>query len=114
MNIKYDLNRTKLLNEAPRLIKWAIDKGLMSYPLTQKYHSDGSLNPDIEEEVHVDPEQYTPEFCQRAYELRQLGLTLDDTAKAIGVSRGSITSIFAKGHESMLAADRIKHDSKQP
>jgi hypothetical protein len=114
MNIKYDLNRTKLLNEAPRLIKWAIDKGLMSYPLSQKYHDDGSLDPGIEEEIHVDPEQYTPEFCQRAYELRQLGLTLDDTAKAIGVSRGSITYILSKGHEAMLAADRIKHDLKQP
>ena len=113
MNIKYDLNRTKLLNEAPRLIKWAIDKGLMSYPLSQKFNEDGSLNVNIDEEEYVDPEHYTPEFCQRAYELRQLGLTLDDTAKAIGVSRGSITYILAKGHESMLAADRIKHDLKQ-
>ena len=110
----YDLFRTKLLNEAPRLIQWAIAKGLMSYPITTKYHEDGSIDPDIEEEIHVDPDKYTPEFCQRAYELRQLGLTLDDTAKVIGVSRGSITYILAKGHEAMLAADRIKHDSNQP
>jgi hypothetical protein len=113
MSIKYDLNRTKLLNEAPRLIKWAIDNGLMSYPRSQKYHKDGSLDPGIEEEIHVDPDQYTPEFCQRAYELRQLGLTLDDTAKAVGVSRGSITYILAKGHDALFASDRAKHDLKQ-
>ena len=113
MNIKYDLNRTKLLNEAPRLIKWAIDKGLMSYPISQKFNEDGSLNVNIDEEEYVDPEQYTPEFCQRAYELRQLGLTLDDTAKAVGVSRGSITYILAKGHDALLASDRAKHDLKQ-
>ncbi len=108
----YDLNRTKLLNEAPRLIQWAIAKGLMSYPITTKYYEDGSINPDIEEEIHVNPDQYTPEFCMRAHELRQLGLTLDDTAKVIGVSRGSITYILAKGHEHQLEKERA--NLKQP
>jgi hypothetical protein len=113
MNIKYDLNRTKLLNEAPRLIKWAIDKGLMSYPLSQKYHADGTLDPNIENEDHVDPIQYTPEFCERAYELRQLGMTLDDTAKAVNVSRGSITYILAKGHEHYLSKQRANLEHEQ-
>ena len=36
MRPKYDLDRAKLLNDAPALIKKAIKYGWMSYPVGQK------------------------------------------------------------------------------
>ncbi len=109
MRTKYSLARTKLLHDAPDLVQWAVAKGLMSYPLNQKFLKDGSPDPNIESTEHVHPDKYTPEFCSRAYELRQLGMTLDDLAKAMGAARGSITYILAKGHESFLEAERLKN-----
>ena len=109
MRTKYSLARTKLLHDAPDLVQWAVAKGLMSYPLNQKFLADGSPDPNIEETEYVHPDKYTPEFCSRAYELRQLGMTLDDLAKAMGAARGSITYILAKGHESFLEAERLKN-----
>lgn len=113
MKTKYDLDRTKLLNDAPELIKKAIRYGWMSYPLGQKFLPDGSPDPNIDSTEYVHPDKYTPEFCKNAYELRQSGMTLDDTSKAIGVSRGSITYILAKGHEAILDSERAKHSLKQ-
>ena len=113
MRTKYSLARTKLLHDAPDLVQWAVAKGLMSYPLNQKFLKDGSPDPNIESTEYVHPDKYTPEFCSRAYELRQLGMTLDDLAKAMGVARGSITYILAKGHESFLEAERIKQKTNE-
>jgi hypothetical protein len=112
MKTKYDLDRTKLLHDGPKLVQWAIANGLMSYPLNQKFLADGSPDPNIEETEYVHPDKYTPQFCQRAYELRELGMTLDDLAKAIGVARGSVTYILAKGHEAFLESERIKHNNE--
>jgi hypothetical protein len=112
MKTKYDLDRTKLLHDSPRLVQWAINKGLMSYPLSQKFLADGSPDPNIESTEYVHPDKYTPQFCRRAYDLRELGMTLNDLAKAIGVSRGSVPYILAKGHEAFLESERIKHNSK--
>lgn len=112
MKTKYDLDRTKLLHDAPKLVQWAIANGLMSYPLNQKFLADGSPDPNIEETEYVHPDKYTPQFCQRAYELRELGMTLDDLAKAMGVARGSVTYILAKGHEAFLESERIKHNNE--
>ncbi len=113
MKTKYDLDRTKLLHDGPKLVQWAIANGLMSYPLNQKFLADGSPDPNIESTENVHPDKYTPEFCSRAYELRQLGMTLDDLAKAMGVARGSITYILAKGHESFLEAERLKQKTNE-
>lgn len=112
MRTKYSLARTKLLHDAPDLVQWAIANGLMSYPLNQKFLADGSPDPNIEETEYVHPDKYTPQFCRRAYELRELGMTLDDLAKAMGVARGSVTYILAKGHEAFLESERIKHNNE--
>ena len=42
----------------------------------------------------------------RAYQLRNMGLSLDGTAKACNVPRGSIVYMISKGHELTLARER--------
>ena len=108
MSVKYDLDRMKLLNEAPELIRKAVQRGWMSYPIGQKFMPDGRPDPMLFDVERIIPQKYTPELCRRAYLLLESGMTLDDTAAECGVARVSIVYLITKGHDQQLAEDRSK------
>jgi hypothetical protein len=96
----------RLLSEAPYLVNRAIKAGLMSYPMSQKFLADGSLDPMLLDTGRVIEQKYTDELCRRAFDLRESGMTLHDTAEECGVARGSIAYIISKGHEMYLEEQR--------
>ena len=113
MKIPYDLDRVKLLHEAPNLVAMAIKRGWMSYPRSVKLSALGTpmvvLEP--EEDYEITATAQDADICRKAYDLRERDLSLDDVAKACGVARGSVAYIIAKGHEMYLRQQRIEHST---
>ena len=113
MKIPYDLDRVKLLHEAPNLVALAIKRGWMSYPRSVRLSALGTpmvvLEP--EEDYEVTATAQDADVCRKAYDLRERNLSLDDVAKACGVARGSVAYIIAKGHEMYLRQQRIEHST---
>jgi len=113
MKIPYDLDRIKLLHEAPNLVALAIKRGWMSYPRSVRLSALGTpmvvLEP--EEDYEVTATAQDADVCRKAYDLRERDLSLDDVAKACGVARGSVAYIIAKGHEMYLRQQRIEHST---
>ena len=100
-------DKLRLLSEAPDLIARAVKAGWLSYPKEQKFKEDGSLDPmlcTVEDYKHQP--RYTEQQLLKAYELRQRGISLNDCAKVLGVSRGSIVYLVSRGHELWLAKQR--------
>ena len=117
MKTPYDLDRVKLLHEAPALIALAIKRGWMSYPHSVRISAIGSPIVVLDEE---EPDYYEitataqdADVCRKAYDLRERNLSLEDVAKACGVARGSVAYIIAKGHEMYLKQQRIDHNTTQ-
>ena len=115
MKTPYDLDRIKLLHEAPELIALAIKRGWMSYPRNVRLSALGTPIVVTEEE---EPDYYeitataqNEDVCRKAYDLRERNLSLEDVAKACGVARGSVAYIIAKGHEMYLRQQRIEHST---
>lgn len=106
-------NTTKLLMEAPRLIKIGVQRGWLSYPKDMAFKEDGTLDPVMQDEPEVTEQRHTPDLARKAYDLRERDLSLDDVAKACGVARGSVAYIIAKGHEMYLKQQRIDHNTTQ-
>lgn len=96
----------RLLAEAPQIVNRAIKAGWISYPVNQKFKEDGSLDPMLCEDYDYLVKRHTPEAMLHAYNLRQLGLGLDETARACNIPRGSIVYVISKGHEIHLARER--------
>ena len=113
MKTPYDLDRVKLLNEAPDLIAMAIKRGWMSYPRNVRLSALGAPIVVLEEEddYEVIATAQDADVCRKAYDLRERDLSLDDIAKACGVARGSVAYIIAKGHEMYLKQQRIEHST---
>ena len=113
MKIPYDLDRVKLLNEAPNLVALAIKRGWMSYPRSVKLSALGTPVVVLEEEedYEITATAQDADICRKAYDLRERNLSLDDVAKACGVARGSVAYIIAKGHEMYLRQQRIEHST---
>jgi len=113
MKIPYDLDRVKLLHEAPNLVAMAIKRGWMSYPRSVRLSALGTpmvvLEP--EEDYEVTATAQDADVCRKAYDLRERDLSLDDVAKACGVARGSVAYIIAKGHEMYLRQQRVEHST---
>jgi len=113
MKIPYDLDRIKLLHEAPNLVALAIKRGWMSYPRSVRLSALGTpmvvLEP--EEDYEVIATAQDADVCRKAYDLRERNLSLDDVAKACGVARGSVAYIIAKGHEMYLRQQRIENST---
>jgi hypothetical protein len=113
MKTPYDLDRIKLLHEAPELIALAIKRGWMSYPRSVRLSALGTpmvvLEP--EEDYEITATAQDADVCRKAYDLRERNLSLDDVAKACGVARGSVAYIIAKGHEMYLRQQRIEHST---
>ena len=114
MKTPYDLDRVKLLHEAPDLIALAIKRGWMSYPRNVRLSALGTPMVVIEEDDYeVTATAQDADVCRKAYDLRERNLTLEDIAKACGVARGSVAYIIAKGHEMYLKQQRIDHNTTQ-
>lgn len=96
----------RLLSEAPQIIARAVKAGWISYPANQKFLEDGSPDPMLIEDYAQQAVRHHPESMIRAYQLRNMGLSLDGTAKACNVPRGSIVYMISKGHELTLARER--------
>jgi hypothetical protein len=113
MKIPYDLDRIKLLHEAPNLVALAIKRGWMSYPRSVKLSALGTPIVALEEEedYEITATAQDADVCRKAYDLRERDLSLDDVAKACGVARGSVAHIIAKGHEMYLRQQRIEHST---
>ena len=116
MKTPYDLDRVKLLHEAPALIALAIKRGWMSYPHSVRISALGTpivvLDEDGED-YEVTATAQDADVCRKAYDLRERNLSLEDVAKACGVARGSVAYIIAKGHEMYLRQQRIDHNTTQ-
>ena len=113
MKTPYDLDRVKLLHEAPNLVALAIKRGWMSYPRSVRLSALGTPIVALEEEedYEVIATAQDADVCRKAYDLRERNLSLDDVAKACGVARGSVAYIIAKGHEMYLRQQRIEHST---
>jgi hypothetical protein len=113
MKIPYDLDRIKLLHEAPNLVALAIKRGWMSYPRSVRLSAIGTpiLVLEEEEDYEITATAQDADICRKAHDLRERNLSLDDVAKACGVARGSVAYIIAKGHEMYLRQQRIEHST---
>jgi predicted DNA binding protein len=113
MKTPYDLDRVKLLHEAPNLVALAIKRGWMSYPRSVRLSALGTpiVVTDEEEDYEVIATAQDADVCRKAYDLRERDLSLEDVAKACGVARGSVAYIIAKGHEMYLKQQRIGHST---
>ena len=113
MKTPYDLDRIKLLHEAPNLVALAIKRGWMSYPRSVRLSALGTpiVVTDEEEDYEVIATAQDADVCRKAYDLRERDLSLDDVAKACGVARGSVAYIIAKGHEMYLRQQRVEHST---
>lgn len=113
MKTPYDLDRVKLLHEAPNLVALAIKRGWMSYPRNVRLSAIGTpvivLEP--EEDYEITATAQDADVCRKAYDLRERDLSLEDVAKACGVARGSVAYIIAKGHEMYLKQQRIENST---
>jgi hypothetical protein len=116
MKTPYDLDRVKLLHEAPALIALAIKRGWMSYPHSVRISALGTpivVFDEDGEDYEVTATAQDADVCRKAYDLRERDLSLEDVAKACGVARGSVAYIIAKGHEMYLKQQRIDHNTTQ-
>ena len=109
----YDLDRIKLLHEAPNLVALAIKRGWLSYPRSVKLSALGTpiVATEEEEDYEITATAQDADVCRKAYDLRERDLSLDDVATACGVARGNIAYIIAKGHEMYLRQQRIEHST---
>jgi hypothetical protein len=109
----YDLDRVKLLHEAPNLVALAIKRGWLSYPRSVKLSALGTpiVVLEQEEDYEITATAQDADVCRKAYDLRERDLSLDDVAKACGVARGSVAYIIAKGHEMYLRQQRVEHST---
>ena len=99
-------NTTKLLMEAPRLIKIGVQRGWLSYPKDMAFKEDGTPAPVMQDEPEVTEQRHTPDLARKAYDLRDRGLSLNDVAAACQVPRGSVVYLITRGHELYLASQR--------
>jgi hypothetical protein len=110
MTTQYSISQTQVLREAKHLVRFAIKHGWMSYPNGTLMDADGDPIPNIEPEDETSS-PITPELCNKAFVLRDRGITLDNIAAICGVPRGSIAYIISKGHEDYLLRLRTDHNS---
>lgn len=112
----YNLDRVKLLHEAPNLVALAIKRGWMSYPHSVRLSAIGTpivVLEEGEEDYEITATAQDADVCRKAYDLRERDLSLDDVAKVCGVARGSVAYIIAKGHEMYLKQQRIDLNTTQ-
>ena len=110
MTTQYSISQTQVLREAKHLVRFAIKHGWMSYPRGTQMDDEGDPIPNLEPEEETSS-PITPELCNKAFVLRERGITLDNIATVCGVPRGSIAYIISKGHEDYLLRLRTDPNS---
>jgi hypothetical protein len=110
MTTPYSISQTQVLREAKHLVRFAIKHGWMSYPHGTQMDAEGDPIPNLEPEEETSS-PITPELCNKAFVLRDRGITLDNIAAICGVPRGSIAYIISRGHEDYLLRLRIDPNS---
>lgn len=81
--------RITLLNQAPAIVSNAIKAGWMSYP----------SKPYVEPEQDDQTEWLNKYDCEKAYNLRQNGLTYRQIGKMLCVGIGKVTEILRHGED---------------
>ncbi len=110
MTTQYSISQNQVLREAKHLVRFAIKRGWMSYPNGTLIDAEGDPIPNIEPEEETSS-PITPELCNKAFVLRDRGITLDNIAAICGVPRGSIAYIISRGHEDYLLRLRVNPNS---
>jgi hypothetical protein len=110
MTTQYSISQNQVLREAKQLVRFAIKHGWMSYPNGTLMDAEGDPIPNIEPEDETSS-PITPELCNKAFVLRDRGITLDNIAAICGVPRGSIAYIISRGHEDYLLRLRVNPNS---
>ena len=110
MTTQYSISHNQVLREAKQLVRFAIKHGWMSYPNGTLMDAEGNPIPNIEPEDETSS-PITPELCNKAFVLRDRGITLDNIAAICGVPRGSIAYIISRGHEDYLLRLRVDPNS---
>jgi DNA-directed RNA polymerase specialized sigma24 family protein len=110
MTTQYSISQNQVLREAKHLVRFAIKHGWMSYPNGTLMDAEGDPIPNIEPEEETSS-PITPELCNKAFVLRDRGITLDNIAAICGVPRGSIAYIISRGHEDYLLRLRVNPNS---
>jgi hypothetical protein len=110
MTTQYSISHNQVLREAKQLVRFAIKHGWMSYPNGTLMDAEGDPIPNIEPEDETSS-PITPELCNKAFVLRDRGITLDNIAAICGVPRGSIAYIISRGHEDYLLRLRVNPNS---
>lgn len=110
MTTQYSISQNQVLREAKHLVRYAIKHGWMSYPASTQIDEEGDPIPNLEPEEETSS-PITPELCNKAFVLRERGITLDNIATVCGVPRGSIAYIISKGHEDYLLRLRTDPNS---
>jgi hypothetical protein len=110
MTTQYSISQNQVLREAKQLVRFAIKHGWMSYPRGTQMDDEGDPIANLEPEEEISS-PITPELCNKAFVLRERGITLDNIATVCGVPRGSIAYIISKGHEDYLLKLRTDHNS---
>jgi DNA-directed RNA polymerase specialized sigma24 family protein len=110
MTTQYSISHNQVLREAKQLVRFAIKHGWMSYPNGTLMDAEGDPIPNIEPEDETSS-PITPELCNKAFVLRDRGITLDNIAAICGVPRGSIAYIISRGHEDYLLRLRVDPNS---
>jgi hypothetical protein len=110
MTTQYSISQNQVLREAKHLVRFAIKRGWMSYPNGTLMDAEGDPIPNIEPEDETSS-PITPELCNKAFVLRDRGITLDNIAAICGVPRGSIAYIISRGHEDYLLRLRVDPNS---
>lgn len=110
MTPRYSISSSQVLREAKQLVRYAIHRGWMSYPRGTQMDAEGDPIPNLEPEEETSS-PITPELCNKAFLLRERGITLDNIAAVCGVPRGSIAYIVSKGHEDYLLRLRSNPNS---
>jgi hypothetical protein len=110
MTTQYSISHNQVLREAKQLVRFAIKHGWMSYPNGTLMDAEGDPIPNIEPEDETSS-PITPELCNKAFVLRDRGITLDNIAAICNVPRGSIAYIISRGHEDYLLRLRVDPNS---
>jgi hypothetical protein len=110
MTTQYSISQNQVLREAKHLVRFAIKHGWMSYPNSTLMDAEGDPIPNLEPEEETSS-PITPELCNKAFVLRDRGITLDNIAAICNVPRGSIAYIISRGHEDYLLRLRVDPNS---
>jgi hypothetical protein len=110
MTTQYSISQNQVLREAKQLVRFAIKRGWMAYPSGTQMDAEGDPIPNLEPEEETSS-AITPELCNKAFVMKERGITLDNIATVCGVPRGSIAYIISKGHEDHLLRLRTDHNS---